>query len=378
MTPRVRVESLDADDTVADLVALARRTRLLPLPGARQRPGRGARRRARQAGVRDRAVAARAASPLRDLVQQVPTVPESLDGDELLTRLRELRPRSWPWWSTSTAAPRASSPSRTSSRRSSATSATSTTAPSRPASARSGAAAGWCPGCCATTRWPTPPASRCRRATTRRSPASSWPGSGASPTSATSVAVDGWRLTVMRRDRNRIAELRLRPAAAPKTAVTDRAGEVARGLSDLLALLAAVALLAANAFFVGAEFALISARRDRLEAMADAGTAAARTVLRADADLSRMLAASQLGHHDLLAAARPARRAGRRAPDRAPAGLGEAARGPAAPASPSRSRWRSSWSRTSCSARWCPRTSRSPGRSAPRSCWSRRSWCSPP
>ena len=65
--------------------------------------------------------------------------------------------------------------------------------------------------------------------------------------------------------------------------------------SDVLALLAAVALLAANAFFVGAEFALISARRDRLEAMAASGTAAARTVLRAGADLSRMLAASQLG-----------------------------------------------------------------------------------
>jgi CBS domain containing-hemolysin-like protein len=65
--------------------------------------------------------------------------------------------------------------------------------------------------------------------------------------------------------------------------------------SDLLALLAAIALLAANAFFVGAEFALISARRDRLEAMADSGAAAARTVLRAGADLSRMLAASQLG-----------------------------------------------------------------------------------
>jgi hypothetical protein len=65
--------------------------------------------------------------------------------------------------------------------------------------------------------------------------------------------------------------------------------------SDLLALLAAVALLGANAFFVGAEFALISARRDRLEAMAAAGTPGARVVLRAGADLSRMLAASQLG-----------------------------------------------------------------------------------
>lgn len=64
---------------------------------------------------------------------------------------------------------------------------------------------------------------------------------------------------------------------------------------DLRALLAAAVLLLANAFFVGAEFALISARRDRLEAMAQAGRAGAAAVLRAGADLSRMLAASQLG-----------------------------------------------------------------------------------
>lgn len=65
--------------------------------------------------------------------------------------------------------------------------------------------------------------------------------------------------------------------------------------SDLLALLAAVVLLGANAFFVAAEFALVSARRDRLDAMARSGVAGSRTVLRAGADLSRMLAASQLG-----------------------------------------------------------------------------------
>ena len=64
---------------------------------------------------------------------------------------------------------------------------------------------------------------------------------------------------------------------------------------DLLALLAAIALLAANAFFVGAEFALISARKDRLETMAESGSSGARTVLGASSDLSRMLAASQLG-----------------------------------------------------------------------------------
>ncbi|WP_300015659.1 hemolysin family protein [Pseudonocardia sp.] len=65
--------------------------------------------------------------------------------------------------------------------------------------------------------------------------------------------------------------------------------------SDLIALLAAIALLAGNAFFVGAEFALVSARRDRLESMAGSGHGAAAIVLRAHADLSRMLAASQLG-----------------------------------------------------------------------------------
>ncbi|MFP5021822.1 hemolysin family protein [Pseudonocardia phyllosphaerae] len=64
---------------------------------------------------------------------------------------------------------------------------------------------------------------------------------------------------------------------------------------DLLALLGAVVLLGVNAFFVMAEFALISARKDRLEAMADAGSSGARTVLDASAHLSRMLAASQLG-----------------------------------------------------------------------------------
>lgn len=64
---------------------------------------------------------------------------------------------------------------------------------------------------------------------------------------------------------------------------------------DLLALLAAIALLLANAFFVGAEFALVSARRDRLEAMAGAGVGGASIALRAGAELSRMLAASQLG-----------------------------------------------------------------------------------
>jgi magnesium and cobalt exporter, CNNM family len=68
-------------------------------------------------------------------------------------------------------------------------------------------------------------------------------------------------------------------------------------MTELLALLAAVALLLGNGFFVGAEFALISVRRDRLEVLATRSATAARavrTVLRATAQLPRMLAASQL------------------------------------------------------------------------------------
>jgi CBS domain containing-hemolysin-like protein len=68
-------------------------------------------------------------------------------------------------------------------------------------------------------------------------------------------------------------------------------------VTDLLVLLAALALILGNGFFVGAEFALISVRRDRLDAVA-AGSGhaarAARTVLRAMGQMPRMLAASQL------------------------------------------------------------------------------------
>jgi CBS domain containing-hemolysin-like protein len=60
-------------------------------------------------------------------------------------------------------------------------------------------------------------------------------------------------------------------------------------------LLIALTLLAANAFFVGAEFALISARRDRLESMAKRGVQRAITVIRAGQKLPLMLAAAQLG-----------------------------------------------------------------------------------
>src|SRR5689334_4276553 len=66
-------------------------------------------------------------------------------------------------------------------------------------------------------------------------------------------------------------------------------------MGDFLGVVLTALLLAANAFFVGAEFALISARRDRLEALAEQGKHSAVTVIRAGENLSLMLAGSQLG-----------------------------------------------------------------------------------
>ena len=60
-------------------------------------------------------------------------------------------------------------------------------------------------------------------------------------------------------------------------------------------LLAVVVLVAANAFFVAAEFALVAARRTRIDAMIRRGDRRARTVRRALQDLYRQLSAAQLG-----------------------------------------------------------------------------------
>src|SRR5690349_23120394 len=54
-------------------------------------------------------------------------------------------------------------------------------------------------------------------------------------------------------------------------------------------------LLVVNAFFVGAEFAVISARRSQIEPKAEAGSKAAKTTLWAMEHATLMLATSQLG-----------------------------------------------------------------------------------
>src|SRR5712692_6017477 len=62
-----------------------------------------------------------------------------------------------------------------------------------------------------------------------------------------------------------------------------------------LRLLAVVALVLANAFFVAAEFALVAARRTRIEALVRRGDRKAKTVQAALQDLYRQLSAAQLG-----------------------------------------------------------------------------------
>jgi CBS domain containing-hemolysin-like protein len=66
-------------------------------------------------------------------------------------------------------------------------------------------------------------------------------------------------------------------------------------VSDVLSLLVLVALLLGNAFFVAAEFALVSARADQLEPRAAAGSVRAQQTLTAMRNVSQMMAGAQLG-----------------------------------------------------------------------------------
>jgi CBS domain containing-hemolysin-like protein len=66
-------------------------------------------------------------------------------------------------------------------------------------------------------------------------------------------------------------------------------------MGDLLGMLVTLLLVGANAFFVAAEFSLISARRDRLEGFAEQGRPGAVTAIRAGEQLPLMFAGAQLG-----------------------------------------------------------------------------------
>ncbi|OFR88980.1 hypothetical protein HMPREF2863_10285 [Micrococcus sp. HMSC067E09] len=64
---------------------------------------------------------------------------------------------------------------------------------------------------------------------------------------------------------------------------------------DVMGLIWLVVLLAANAFFVGGEFAVMGARRSQIEPKADAGSRQAKVALFAMEHVSQMLAVCQLG-----------------------------------------------------------------------------------
>lgn len=66
-------------------------------------------------------------------------------------------------------------------------------------------------------------------------------------------------------------------------------------MSDWAGIVWLIVLLVVNAFFVGAEFAVISARRSQIEPKAEAGSKRARTALYAMEHATLMLATSQLG-----------------------------------------------------------------------------------
>lgn len=66
-------------------------------------------------------------------------------------------------------------------------------------------------------------------------------------------------------------------------------------MSDWAGIVWLVVLLIANAFFVGAEFAVISARRSQIEPRAEAGSKRAKTALYAIEHVTLMLATCQLG-----------------------------------------------------------------------------------
>ncbi|MEJ3403475.1 hemolysin family protein [Rathayibacter sp. YIM 133350] len=66
-------------------------------------------------------------------------------------------------------------------------------------------------------------------------------------------------------------------------------------MNDWIGILWLVVLLAVNAFFVGSEFAVISARRSQIEPLAEKGSMRAKTALWAMEHVTLMLAACQLG-----------------------------------------------------------------------------------
>ena len=126
-------------------------------------------------------------------------------------------------------------------------------------------------------------------------------------------------------------------------------------MTELLLLLGVLVLVAANGFFVAAEFALVRAREGRMEAMRDEGSARRRARAASDRPHRRVPVGLPARHHDGLARHRLPGRARDREPAR-----GAARRGRRATAWRWRSRSRSpTWSPPRCTSRSASRCRRS-------------------
>src|ERR1041384_8287747 len=85
------------------------------------------------------------------------------------------------------------------------------------------------------------------------------------------------------------------PASYSLAILFDGAEHSTSLITVLTKLLAVLFFVSANGFFVGAEFALVSVRRTRLETRAAAGSRRARAALRLINDPSFFISSTQLG-----------------------------------------------------------------------------------
>src|SRR5205085_7911428 len=87
----------------------------------------------------------------------------------------------------------------------------------------------------------------------------------------------------------------LRPSLGRRSAQTPAPGEGDPGVTLAYELLAVAALILLNAFFVAAEYGLVTARRTRIVELHHQGNRRARDVMRITSDPPRFISAMQLG-----------------------------------------------------------------------------------
>ena len=311
MTDRTRVHMIPASGKAADVFAAARRDRPLALPGRWRR----ARRRPRDRdprGSHRRAVRERDATSVTALMVAATRVPETVRLRPLLVELRGLGLQMRRRRRRVRRHRRRRRRSRTSSRSSSARSPTSTTdaGAGRPHRGR-------LLGCCRASCGPTSSRRRTGLQVPDRRALRDLGGFvmselGRIPGSATRSTADGVRLPVDAW--TAAASTGSRVSEARRARRGGRLDERRTRLSSLVGL-----LLAANAFFVGAEFAIISARRSSIEPLAARGRPPGQDGAVGDGARVAHARVRPAGHHGLLDEPRRGRRAGDRAPHRRPA-----------------------------------------------------------